>query len=141
MAGHGLLGMRVDATMGFFPVGRVGDDHILGAWNIPRPHLSDVLVVNDDLLLPVIFIDIFPGNGGQFFLYFNGGDTKIGGSQAENQRNDTATAANVHDFVPGAGLGLGREHKGIHGKSIPVLGLADVEFPVKKMFNCAGLQF
>jgi len=141
VAGHGLLGMGVDATMGLFFVRGVGDDHVLGPQEFRRYHLSDILVAHGDLLFSLILLNIFPGNEGQFFLYFNGGDAKIGCSQAENQGNDATTTANVHDFIPGVWLGMGREHKGIHGKSIPIFGLANVQLSVKKMFSCAGRQF
>ncbi len=107
MAGHGLLGMGVDATMGLFFVRGVGDDHVLGSQEFWRYHPSDILVEHGNLLLSLIFLNILPGNEGQFFLYFNGGDAKIRCSQAENQGNDAAAAADVHDFIPGVWLGMG----------------------------------
>lgn len=125
MAGRGLLGVGIDAAMVFFYVGRVGYDDVLGTGYIRRCHLCDVFMVHGDLVLSMVFYDIFPGNVGKLLLYFNGGDAKRGGFQTQNQGNDAASAANVHDFVPGAGMNLSTERKGVHGKSISLFGLAD----------------
>jgi len=141
VAGHGLLGMRVDTTMILFFVRGVGDNHVLGSQEFWRYHLSDILVKHGDLLFSLVLFNIFPCNEGQFFLYFNGGDAKIWCSQAQNQGDNAAATADVHDFIPGAWLGMGREYKGIHGESVPILGLANVELSVKKIFSCAGRQF